>query len=206
MKTRLFFVLILAITLISTTVKADNGSFSYDLGGGTNLKISAIQNTKTVVVSLTNVTNEEVTIELEGADGTLVTDNVKGKPTFTKKYNLVNLESGNYRVVVTKKATKTVQPFELTSKSLVLFESERKEKFLPSLNQNGTKMDVNVLLGNFSNIKVNIYDNEGRKVYDDTNYVVMLLHKRYDLSKLPSGGYVVEVVAGDETQYFPIAL
>lgn len=196
----------LAITLISTTVKADNGSFSYDLGGGTNLKISAIENTKTVVVSLTNVTNEEVTIELEGVEGTLVTDNVKGKPNFSKKYNLVNLESGSYRVVVTKKATKTVQPFELTSKSLVLFESERKEKFLPSLNQNGMKIDVNVLLGNYSNIKVNIYDNEGRKVYDDINYVVMLLHKRYDLSKLPSGGYVVEVIAGDETQYFPIAL
>lgn len=206
MKTRLFFVLMLAITLISTTVKADNGSFSYDLGGGTNLKISAIENTKTVVVSLTNVTNEEVTIELEGVEGTLVTDNVKGKPNFSKKYNLVNLESGSYRVVVTKKATKTVQPFELTSKSLVLFESERKEKFLPSLNQNGMKIDVNVLLGNYSNIKVNIYDNEGRKVYDDINYVVMLLHKRYDLSKLPSGGYVVEVIAGDETQYFPIAL
>ena len=63
-----------------------------------------------------------------------------------------------------------------------------------------------MLLGNYSNIKVNIYDNEGRKVYDDINYVVMLLHKRYDLSKLPEGGYVVEVIAGDETQYFPIAL
>lgn len=206
MKTRLFFVLMLAITLISTTIKAENGSFSYDLGGGTNVKISAIENTKTVVVSLTNVTNEEVTIALEGDYGTLVTDNVKGKPSFTKKYNLVNVETGSYKIVVTKKATKTVQPFELTSKNVVLFESERKEKFLPSLNQNGTKIDVNVLLGNYSNIKVNIYDNEGRKVYDDINYVVILLHKRYDLSKLPNGGYVVEVIAGDETQYFPIVL
>ncbi len=206
MKTRLFFVLMLAITLFSTTVKANNGSFSYDLGGGTNVKISAVENTKAVVVSLTNVTNEEVTIVLEGDEGSLVTDNVKGKPSFSKKYNLVNLESGSYRVIVTKRATKTIQPFELTSKSVVLFESERKEKFLPNLNQNGTKIDVNVLLGNYSNIKVNIYDNEGRKVFDDINYVVMLLHKRYDLSKLPKGGYVVEVVAGDETQYFPIAL
>lgn len=206
MKTRLFFVLMLAITLISTTIKAENGSFSYDLGGGTNVKISAIENTKTVVVSLTNVTNEEVTIALEGDYGTLVTDNVKGKPSFTKKYNLVNVETGSYKIVVTKKATKTVQPFELTNKNVVLFESERKEKFLPSLNQNGTKIDVNVLLGNYSNIKVNIYDNEGRKVYDDINYVVILLHKRYDLSKLPNGGYVVEVIAGDETQYFPIVL
>ena len=206
MKTRLFFVLFLAITLFTNSVKADTGSFSYDLGGGTKVKISAIQNTKAVVVSLTNVTNEEVTVALEGDAGTLTYDVVKGKPSFSKKYNLVNLESGSYRVIVTKKATKTIQPFELTTKSVVLHESERKEKFLPSINQNGKKLDVNVLLGNYSNIKVNIYDNEGRKVYDDINYVVLLLHKRYDLSKLPAGGYVVEVIAGDETQYFPIAL
>ena len=206
MKTQLFSVLMLAITLFSTTLKADNGSFSYDLGGGTNVKISAISNTKTVVVSLTNVSKEEVTIALEGDEGTLVTENVKGKPSFSKRYSLVNLEAGSYRVVITKKATKTIQPFELTRTSVVLFESERKEKFLPSLSQNGTKVDVNVLLGNYSNIKVNIYDNEGRKVFDDVNYVVMLLHKRYDLAKLPKGGYVVEVIAGDETQYFPVSL
>ena len=206
MKTQLFSVLMLAITLFSTTLKADNGSFSYDLGGGTNVKISAISNTKTVVVSLTNVSKEEVTIALEGDEGTLVTENVKGKPSFSKRYSLVNLEAGSYRVVITKKATKTIQPFELTRTSVVLFESERKEKFLPSLRQNGTKVDVNVLLGNYSNIKVNIYDNEGRKVFDDVNYVVMLLHKRYDLAKLPKGGYVVEVIAGDETQYFPVSL
>ena len=206
MKTRLFFVLFLAISLFTTTVKADNGSFSYDLGGGTNVKISAIQNTKTVVVSLTNVSKEEITIALEGEGGTLIADKVKGQLNFAKKYNLINLESGSYRVIVTKRATKTIQPFELTYNNVVLFESERKEKFLPSIVQNNRKLDVTVLLGNYSNIKVNIYDNEGHKMYEDINYVVMLLHKRYDLSKLPSGGYVVEVIAGDETQYFPIAL
>ena len=206
MKTRLFFVLILAISLFTNTIKADNGSFSYDLGGGTNVKISAIQNTKTVVVSLTNVSKEEITIALEGEGGTLIADKVKGQLNFAKKYNLINLESGSYRVIVTKRATKTIQPFELTYNNVVLFESERKEKFLPSIVQNNRKLDVNVLLGNYSNIKVNIYDNEGHKMYEDINYVVMLLHKRYDLSKLPSGGYVVEVIAGDETQYFPIAL
>ncbi len=206
MKTRLFFVLTLAITLFTNSVKADNGSFSYDLGGGTNLKISAVQNTKAVVVSLTNVANEEVEISLEGENTILLHETVKGKLNFSKKYNLANLESGSYNVIVTKRVTKTVQPFQLTDKSVVLFESERKEKFLPSLNQNGKKVDINVLLGNYSNIQVIIYDNEGRRVYDDINYVVMLLHKRYDLSKLPSGGYVVEVIAGDETQYFPIAL
>ncbi len=206
MKTRLFFILILAVSLFTNTIKADNGSFSYDLGGGTNVKISAILNTKAIVVSFTNVTEEGVTVSLEGEEGLLVTDKVIARPNYSKKYNLINLGAGSYRVIITKKATKTIQPFELTANNVVLFESERKEKFMPSINQKGAKIDVNVLLGNYANIKVNIYDNEGRKVYDDINYVILNLHKRYDLSKLPSGGYVVEVLAGDETQYFPITL
>ncbi len=206
MKTQLFFILILAVSLFTNTIKAENGSFSYDLGGGTNVRISAIENTKAVVVSLTNVTNEEVTIALEGDQGTLVTETVKGTPNYCKKFNLINLDNGSYKVIITKKATKTVQPFDLTNQSVVLFETARKELFQPSFNQVGTKLDVNVMLGRYSNIKVNIYDNEGHIVYDDINYVVMLLHKRYDLSKLPSGGYVVEVIAGDETQYSTITL
>ena len=206
MKKQLFSVLMFAITLLSTTLKADNISYTYNLGGGSNVKITALENTKAVVVNLTNIFKEEVTVSLEGDEGTFISDKVKGQPTFSKKYNLSNLESGNYRIVVRKKASKTVQPFALTNKNVVLFESERKEKFLPSLEQKGSKMDVNVLLGKYSNIKVNIYDNEGRNVYNDINYVVLKLNKRYDLSRLAKGAYTVEVVAGDETQFFTIEL
>ena len=206
MKTRLFFVLILAISLFTNTIKADNGSFSYDLGGGTNVKISAISNIKAIVVSFTNITEEGVTVALEGENGLLVTDNVNAKPNYSKKYNLINLETGRYRVIITKKATKTVQAFELTANDVVLFESERKETFMPNIIQKGSNVDVNVLLSNYANIKVNIYDNAGHIVFDDINYVILNLHKRYDLSKLPAGGYVVEVIANGDTQYFPITL
>ena len=62
------------------------------------------------------------------------------------------------------------------------------------------------MLGNYSNIHVKIYDNEGRLVFEDTNYVVITLNKRFDLNKLSSGIYIVEVNAGDETQYATITL
>ena len=85
-------------------------------------------------------------------------------------------------------------------------ELERKEKFLPSIKQNGKTLDVNVLLGNYSNIVVKIYGNDGLTSFEDKNYVVLTLHKRYDLAKLADGSYIVEVIAGDETQYFNITL
>ncbi len=81
---------------------------------------------------------------------------------------------------------------------------EKKEKFLPVVNLNDNKLDVNVLLGNYSNITVTITDNEGRVVKQDKNYVVLDLHTRYDIAQLPAGVYVVEVRAGDETFYHTI--
>jgi hypothetical protein len=107
---------------------------------------------------------------------------------------------------VTKNLSKTVQPFELTNKNIVLNEFERKEKFLPSIKVKGSMLDVNVLLGNYSNIIVKVYSNDGIVSFEDKNYVVLTLHKRFDLAKLPAGTYIVEVVAGDETQYYSINL
>ena len=51
---------------------------------------------------------------------------------------------------------------------------------------------------------MSIFDNEGRKVFEEKNYVVFDLHKRYDLSKLSAGAYMVEVMAGDETFYYSV--
>ena len=206
MKTRLSFILALAVLMFTTTLKADSVENIFILEGA-NIRITAIENSKSVMVTLNNTSTGEMTVTLEDALGApFATDKIKPAARFAKKYNLSQLEAGNYRLVVTKNFVKTIQPFELTYRAVVLNELERKEKFLPSINQSGKTVDVNVLLGNYSNIIVKIYGNDGLMSFEDKNYVVLTLHKRYDLSKLPAGTYVVEVLAGDETQYFTINL
>jgi hypothetical protein len=206
MKTRLSFILALAVSMFTTTLKADSLENIFTLEGA-NIRITAIENSKSVMVTLNNTSTGEMTVALEDALGTrFATDKIKPAARFAKKYNLSQLEAGNYKLVVTKNFVKTIQPFELTYRAVVLNELERKEKFLPSINQSGKNIDVNVLLGNYSNIIVKIYGNDGLTSFEDKNYVVLTLHKRYDLSKLPAGSYVVEVLAGDETQYFNINL
>lgn len=206
MKTRLSFILALAVSMFTTTLKADSVENIFSIEGA-NIRITAIENSKTVMVTLNNTSNGDVTVSLEDAFGAnFATDKIKPTARFAKKYNLAQLEAGNYRLVVTKNFVKTIQPFELTNRDIVLNELERKEKFLPSIKQSGKMLDVNVLLGNYSNIMVKIYGNEGLVSFEDKNYVVLTLHKRYDLAKLPAGNYIVEVLAGDETQYFNINL
>jgi hypothetical protein len=206
MKITLSFILALAVSMFTTTLKAENTERMFTVEGA-NIHITALENSKTVMVTLTNTSTGEVTVALEDAFGSsFAKDKVKSTASFSKKYNLSQLEAGNYRLVVTKNFVKTIQPFELTSRNIVLNELERKEKFLPSINHNGNKLDVNVLLGNYSNVIVKVYSNDGLISFEDKNYVVLTLHKRYDLSKLPAGAYIVEVLAGDETQYYNINL
>jgi hypothetical protein len=196
----------IALSIFATSANAENVERILKIEG-TNITITAVENAKTVSVSLNNNANGDMSIRLEDASGEVfATDNVKPTAHFAKRYNLTQMETGKYRIVLTKNAVKTIQPFELTSRDIILNESERKEKFLPTISQKGKKMDVNVLLGNYSNIIVNMYNNEGAKAFSDKNYVVLTLNKRYDLSNVTAGTYVVEVIAGDETQYFTITL
>jgi Secretion system C-terminal sorting domain len=202
MKTQLFLVVALVATLFTQTAFANTNERNFDLGG-TTVKISSVE--KSVMVNLGSVQKEEILISIEDANGnTLVSESVKNNANFVKKYNVSKLEEGQYFITVTKKTLRTVQPFIVSSIGVTMSDVEKKEKFLPYVIQNGNKLDVNVLLGNYNNITIKILDNEGRSALNDTNYVVLTLHKRFDLSKLPAGNYVAEVTAGDETFYYSI--
>ncbi len=199
MKKSLFSVLALVATLFTTTLSANTVENTFDLAG-TTVKISAAQ--KGIIVNLGSVQKETVFIVIKDADeNILVTELVKETPNFVKRYNMSQMPNGTYTLTVTKKTQRTVQPFEITKAGLTITELEKKEKFIPVVHFQKDKLDVNVLLGKYSNITVTILDNEGRTVTTDKNYVVLDLHKRYNLSDLPHGAYIVEVMAGDETFY-----
>ncbi len=222
MKTRLFFILASVATLFTSSLNAsnfqkmefksvvniaaeisenDNENFTYL--GETTVKVTS--DSKVISVNLGDVKNDEISIRIEDANGNeLVSEKVKGSQNFAKKYNVSKLEDGNYNIIIAKQTLRTVQPFKIVDNKVIVLATEKKEKFLPLLSQDGDKLNVNVLLGNFSNITVTLYDNEGRKVFDEKNYVVLNLHKRYDLSKLPQGIYVAEVMAGDESFFFTV--
>ena len=197
MKTYLFSALAIAATLFTTNLNAGNIDNTYNLGE-TTLTISS--ETNAVIVNIGDYKNEAVTIKIEDDLGNqLLSETVKNSQKFAKKYNVSKLQDGTYNLVVAKKTIKTVQPFKIKNHTVVMSEVEKKEKFIPTVNQNGNKLNVNVLLGNYSNITVTIFDNEGRKIFDEKNYVVFDLHKSYDLSKFAEGTYWVEIMAGDET-------
>ena len=191
-----------AATLFVQTLSANSVENTFDMGG-TVVKIAATS--QNVIVNLGDVLKEEITINIVDKDqNLLLTETVKNMKGFTKKYNMSRLEDGDYKMIITKKTIRTVQPFSLERGEVKMSESDKKEKFLPTLSFQNNKLDVNVLLGNYSNIIVKLYDNEGREVMNDKHYAELKLNQRYDLTKLPAGAYVAEVRAGDETFNYAI--
>jgi hypothetical protein len=186
-----------AATLFVQTLSANNMENTFDLSG-TTVKIASTA--KTIIVNFGDVQKEEITITIQDdEENTLMKETVKNVKGFTKKYNMSRLENGSYKMIITKKTVRTVQPFMIEEGVVKMSETEKKEKFLPIISFKDEKLDVNVLLGNYSNIIVKLFDNEGREIMTDKHLAEFKLNKRYNLSKLPAGFYLAEVLAGDET-------
>jgi hypothetical protein len=193
----------LAATLFVQTLSANNVENTFDLSG-TTVKIASTS--KTIIVNFGDVQKEEITIKiLDGDENTLMSESVKNVKGFTKKYNMSRLDDGNYKMVITKTTIRTVQPFTIEDGIVKMSETEKKEKFLPVISFKDEKLDVNVLLGNYSNIIVKLFDNEGHEVMTDKYLAEFKLNKRYNLSNLQAGVYVAEVTAGDETFSYTIS-
>jgi hypothetical protein len=193
----------LAATLFVQTLSANTIENVYTLDG-TTVKIASTS--KNIIVNLGDVQKEEITIALIDEDqNTLMSETIKEVKNFAKKYNVSRLDDGNYKMIITKKTIRTVQPFSIKHGEVTMSTEDKKEKFLPTISFSNDKLDVNVLLSNYSNIIVKLYDNEGREVMTDKHLAEFKLNKRYNLSNLQAGVYEAEVTAGDEIFRYTIA-
>lgn len=201
MKKQFIFVLALAATFLTNTLSANVIESPFDLSGV--VKISAVN--KSIIVNLGTIEREVVSIVIRDNRGSmLVNETVKKTPNFIKKYNMSRLGNGEYTMTITKTTLRTTQPFKITDDGIVMTEMEKVEKFIPVVLLNNNKLDINVLLKDFSNITVNIYDNQGIRVKQEKLENALKLHRRYNISQLPVGAYIVEVTAGDETFYHTV--
>ena len=207
MKKFLVLVLVIATSVAHTTLLNAFPTEGIFAAVGTTVKISADLNTKAVTVSITNVQNGEVKVTLESAQGEVFyEEEISKTPRYSKKLMLSQLENGAYKLIVKRNFSKTVQPFVITDNGVIMNAGELKEKFLPIVHQKGNAVDVSYLSEVATNVFVRIYDNEGKLVFEDTKPNVTQFAKRFDLTKLSSGAYVMEVSAGDETQYTTLNL
>jgi hypothetical protein len=197
MKTIKFFVTIVLFTILSVSTTYAKKMPVDD--------VIISNTTAAVVVNLGNVGKNVITVKIvNDAQETMMTETVKNAADFIKRYNVAALPSGQYSLVVSRINSQITQPFSVQNGELNLSELDKKVKFFPTLAFKDDKLDVNVFLGYYGTITVNLINDDGNKIFSDRNKKVEKLHKRYGFSGVSRGTYTVEVIAGDEAFYYSI--
>lgn len=196
MRTKMFFIWTLATAFLTNSLTANPTDIA-------NIKVTAVK--KNLKVDVAKTLEEIVEVTIETVEGDILHSGEIGKNFTRKRYDLRNLPMGQYRLIVLKNRVKTIQPFTINVEDITLLENDRIIKVLPKVVMKGKTMEVRVFDSEKAYVNVKIVDNMGFTAYEQT-VDAKAFAKRYDLSKLPSGAYFVEIATGGETEFFPIQL
>jgi methionine-rich copper-binding protein CopC len=160
---------------------------------------------KALLIEFSNIKEEDVTISIMNNEGATVhTDKAKSIKAFSKKFNLSSLEKGEYTLKVTLEHCKITQLFEVTKKGIIVKETNRKEVYAPTIKEEDHKFDI--IIPTIKNkYSVLVLDANGNTVFEETQKGLTQLNKRYNMTNLTKGEYLLQVSIDGETYYHNFA-
>jgi hypothetical protein len=167
----------------------------------TKVEIKGSESEKSLIVEFSNQKEEDATISILDENGAVIhIDKAKNTIAYTKKFNLLKLEKGKYTLKIVRESTKTIQFFEVTKKGIVINNNERKDITAPSVKQEDSKFDV-VISSITNKMSVKVLDQNGEVIFEDAQKGITTLNKRYNLSNITKGEYLIQVTVDGETYY-----
>lgn len=147
---------------------------------------------KSFALYLDDVRSKSVSVQILDARGVvLLEDRVKTQRTLGRKYNLSNLPAGEYNVFVEDGALTIVQPITLGHTTVQIHEERTTRFFQPALRSRDDKLDFTLLCVDPSAVAISIFDPAGNLAYSSATSESGSMQRRFDLSALESGNYIV---------------
>ena len=154
------------------------------------------------LLQLTHVEQAQIQVSLMDANGvTLHTETLNQHRVDQRKYDIHELPSGNYSLVVAYDAVVKIQPIKKGYETLEIEPAALQTVFQPVIRQNSMYLDLDMLcLSESLEVSLKIIDAEGRVVYNEVIQPRGALQKRFNLSKLDKGVYTFSVGLVDNVQ------
>lgn len=147
-----------------------------------------------------DATSEQTMISIVDLEGAVIYSNkVIAEAAYSKKFNLSNLPDGSY--VLKVEGTLKVTTFEFDIYNSKVLIEERKENVKPVFRNIGEKVYLNFLNLEKEEVKVIVYDSNGRAVFKETIADTMLIEKAFNFEKAFADTYTVVVKNGKDTFY-----
>lgn len=148
---------------------------------------------KKFYLSLENVSSQTSIKILDHEGFVLIEDQANVAEPFEKIFNLENLKSGVYTLVIESDYKETVQPITVTSRALIVDEDKREEYFPAIIRQENAHVNVSLLNPTKSLVSFSIVNRQGELVYKELLKDQLVVEKSYNLKQLTGGYYTVVV-------------
>jgi hypothetical protein len=203
MKFQKSYALMFVVAIFANTLKAELLPIRPDF----KIDVSVTATNKTMAVKIRDAEISDATISITNTEGVeIFSEKVAGQVSNLRKYNLQKLEIGNYTLTVKRKRSTLIQPFIVNFENIEVLTAMAETRFTPVVTLKDKTLNVSASSFGKPGIYVSISDNYGTTVFS-AKYEDFTLQKRFDLSKLQNGAYIVEVVTyGNEIEYFPITV
>lgn len=144
--------------------------------------------------------SRDTKVSIVDSDGNVIyTDNIQGVELYTKKFDLGNLASGSYFLVVENELREISYNIDVNASDIEIL--DRDENAKPVFRKTGEKVFLNLLNLDQKDVKVKVVDSEGRIVFKETISDTMLIEKAFNFENAFDDKYTIMVVDGDNSYY-----
>jgi len=168
------------------------------------IRVVAGENDQTLVLQLANLIEASTKIALTDQQGTILfSESIKNQNAYAKALNLRVLPEGRYVLHIETEVREILQPLTIEHGEVNILNKEAKEIKKPVINFNDNTLTVvaspNQLDKN--DLFVSILDETNDELYKTQQRLYHKVEKRFDLSNMAPGTYIVRVTAADKSYF-----
>jgi len=153
-------------------------------------------------IELPNESYSKIQVSIKDMDGfTLYDETVTQDYLDTKKFNLEELPSGSYILMVTYDLQTKIQTIKKDHKSLKINDADLLTIFQPTFHQHSDYVDINMLCLFDLEVSIMIKDADGNILFNELAESDGSIHKRFNLSMLNEGLYTFTLTINNDIIY-----
>ena len=143
---------------------------------------------------LKGMKNEAYNIKLSDESGfVLINESVEDQDDYLKFFNLKKLPAGSYIIRIESERKISLQTISINNRKLSIKTSAKKEIYKPTVKFENPYLDLNMIHFEDDGVAMLIKDKKGYVLHKDKIFLTGSITKRFIVSALPVGNYIVEI-------------
>lgn len=171
-----------------------------------SIEITKANYEKKISFSAEGITGEATLNLLDKKGVNLYTQLIADQSNYGKILDIEALPDGKYVIEFVTETKEILQPFVIKSDRIQLFTEDQTIRFVPIVKTTEKFIDVSFLNNQIGTIEIEINRDNGSSVHEERMKNVLKVKRRFDMSKMEAGTYIVKVATAAKTYYREVQL